>query len=709
MLFFLLLYLVSSDTFVIKAYYTKKPPKIDGYIENIWTEGDSITQFIQLEPDEGKPATEPTTVYILYDDEALYVAFKCITPRREPDIRVTTRDWTDGDEVSLYLDTFGDRRTAYQFSISAAGVQGDAFITEDGRNRDFSWEGIWFSSVTSCSIGYYVEIKIPFKSIQYKVGLKEWGINFKRYIPPRDEVAYWAPMRINEGLRVSRFGILEDINPGMRGRNLEIFPVSLLRHDKGYEKEETKPDLGIDLNWGLSSSYSLQVTLNPDFAQIEADPTKVNLSKYELYFPERRPFFVEGASTFKPSGVGENGFYNPLSIFYSRRIGKRLPDGSEVPFSVGFKLIGKGTGWELGVLGARTERAIYESSGELMEEPLSYYSVVRFLRQILGNSTLGFLYASKTESGGGTNRALSFDATLRTSEFQWALQTALSDRDGKGDFAMVSGFLWSSRKFVVLGSATSIGENFDVSQIGFVPEVGHKRYMIFGGPSFYPESGLFRTASFGIGVGRGKEGGENAWYKGSALNLNVQLRNNWGANLNISMGKDFEKDKYYWSKNYNLSFWSDWSKPLSGNFWFWKGYGYNYRREYFAFMGNFGGFIRYLFTKRLRISISLSGWLEWNPEGLWEEQTWVLRPRIQYALTKDLIVRLYTEHVLSIPKALVSKREWSSHRIGFLLSYNFRPKSWIYIALNDLENFEDGNYIQMERIFVFKVRYLFYF
>jgi hypothetical protein len=233
-----------------------------------------------------------------------------------------------GDVVSLMLDTFGDKRTAYKFAVSASGIRSDCRMLDDGRNRDYGWDGVWFASTRVYDWGYVVEMEIPFRSIQYDETLSSWGVDFDRWIPVSNEDLYWTSYEENEGLRISKFGTLElnGNRPTVKGLNLEIYPVGIAKaslvRDGVYE---VAPDAGIDLFYNPSQKFTFQLTANPDFAQIEADPFDFNISRYESYFEERRPFFTQGNEIFMPSGRERNsGFYRPLELFYSRRIGKKL-------------------------------------------------------------------------------------------------------------------------------------------------------------------------------------------------------------------------------------------------------------------------------------------------------------------------------------------------------------------------------------------------
>ena len=192
---------------------------------------DSAKSFVQRYPDEGKPATDSTVVFVMYDATNLYVAFKCYARPGQLTLQVASRDDREGDNVGLLLSTFDDKSSAYYFCVNAKGVQYDSRITCDANSYDNSWDGVWFSDAKVTDYGYCAELRIPFKTIRYKPGLDTWGINFDRYVPRNDQQSDWALQR-HGILKVSQAGRLEGIQPHSRGINLEVYPVGLVRYDQ---------------------------------------------------------------------------------------------------------------------------------------------------------------------------------------------------------------------------------------------------------------------------------------------------------------------------------------------------------------------------------------------------------------------------------------------------------------------------------------------
>jgi len=398
--FLIVLYVIDGSTLLFadstKVMLLKKlnsEIKIDGIIDPVWDQADSVSDFVQHEPYYDKKPSRKTTAKLITTEKALYCLIYCEEDKKNIQQRTGKLDDFGGDVVSLMLDTFGDKRTAYKFAVSASGIRSDCRLLDDARNRDYSWDGVWFSAAKTYDWGFAVEMEIPYRSIQYDEKLNEWGLDFDRWIPARSEDVYWCRYVENEGQRVSKFGrlIFEDFKPSVKGLNLEIFPVGI---SKAVYQQDGKYDVqsnaGIDIFYNPSQRLTYQLTANPDFAQIEADPFTFNISRYESYFNERRPFFTQGNEVFMPSGRERNtGFYRPLELFYSRRIGKKLLDGSEVPLLLGTKAFGRIRDWEYGGFLAMTGEKDYIEDGAPQKELQAVFGSARFKKQILGNSSIG--------------------------------------------------------------------------------------------------------------------------------------------------------------------------------------------------------------------------------------------------------------------------------------------------------------------------------
>ncbi|MCW8810631.1 MAG: carbohydrate binding family 9 domain-containing protein, partial [Ignavibacteriaceae bacterium] len=395
--------------------------KIDGIIENVWSSADSVVKFFQLSPYYNRPPTNRTVAKVLTTDDALYCLMICYQKREDILAVSGVLDDYTGDIVSLMIDTFNDKQTAYKFAVNASGVRMDSRLLDDARNRDYSWDGIWFADSKIYNWGYVVEMKIPYKSIKYEKSLTEWGLDFDRWIPAQNEDLYWCEYEQTEGQRISKFGklVFDNFQPTATGLNLEIYPVGLMKVNyTDNEKYKVDPDAGLDIFYNPSQKLTYQLTVNPDFAQIEADPFDFNISRYESYFDERRPFFTEGQEVFMPSGRQTNtGFYRPMELFYSRRIGKLLPDGKRVPLILGTKAFGRLGDWEYGGFLAMTDEVNYKNEDDIdTVEQRAYFGSGRIKKQVFGNSSIGLLFVGK-QTKDNTYGVIDIDGAFRESNW----------------------------------------------------------------------------------------------------------------------------------------------------------------------------------------------------------------------------------------------------------------------------------------------------
>ncbi len=691
----LLLFASGADDGRIEARFVLTAPVIDGILEEVWTQADSSDRFCQCRPDDKGPPSQKTVVFVLADHENLYVAFRCYDT--EPDklvLRLRPRDDQTGDKVGLWLDTFGDKTTAYDFEITAGGVMGDCYIAQDGQLADETWDGVWFGAARRQEYGYTVEIKIPYKSIRFKPGLAEWGVNFYRVVDRTMEEDYWFPQRVTDYLKISRSGIVSGIRPAVRGQQMDFYPVGLMRYEEG-EARDLSPDGGLDFFWSVDPSSKVQLTFNPDFAQIEADPFQLNLTKYELWLQERRPFFTETQELFSPPyapiTIGE-----PIALYYSRRIGRSLPDGKAVPILSGLRYSSRFERFQAGVMGVACAATDYECGDDLLTEPQSYYAVARLKRDFLNNSEVGLLYAGK-ENNEYANRAMGVDGVLRHEALSFSFQgagTMIRDEPGGWGGKVDAGY--QKRNYFVGAGAKEIGAQFDPGGVALQPWKG-RQYGVVGGVSIYNWDQL-RKASTGAFAGRSQEAGES--YTGSYLGFwaTSVVKDNLGFAIEVQRNDDFEVDREYETVSYSGTFWTNYSKPVyfSGSF-YWSTLLYNYRREYFAPSGSMAFQTALRPRTNVSIGINMSDLIECDPTGAIVADNVVWWPRVTWSVTNNLHLRLAAE-----PNFITDV-----HSMNVLLSYNFRPKSWIYVAFNETRATDELTF--SGRAAVVKVRYLIYF
>jgi hypothetical protein len=365
-------------------------PAIDGTLdERAWLDAVPMTGFVQAEPFEGEPASEATEVRILYDDEAIYIGVICHDS--DPSLIVTTdsrRDASLGemDSFQMIFDTFHDRQNGFVFGTNAAGVQYDAQVRDQG-DQTSSWDGSWEVRTSVTAESWIAEFRIPLRTLRYGPAPQTWGVNFFRNIQRTRERTYWSPLaRVYDLGRLSSAGELGGLNLGTP-RNFKLLPYvvgSANRNFTGGSDTDLDRDVGFDVKFGVTPSMNLDVTYNTDFAQVEVDTQQINLTRFNLRFPEKRPFFLENSGLF---AIGKG---SELDLFFSRRIG--LDDeGLLVPIRGGGRLTGKVNGVNVGVLNMQT--------GDAGTQPGNNYSVLRVSRELRNRSGIGAMFVNRSATG----------------------------------------------------------------------------------------------------------------------------------------------------------------------------------------------------------------------------------------------------------------------------------------------------------------------
>ena len=401
----------------------RDPIEIDGKLDEVtWNNAPVLTDFIQNEPDEGAPATERTEVAILYDDDSLYIGVRAFDSEAKKIKSILARRDTEcpSDWIKIWIDSYHDHLTAFEFAVNPSGVKRDTYWSNDYK-KDDDWDGVWDVEVSVDKQGWVAEFRIPYGQIRFpEKDVQTWGFQVSRIIARKNETSYWR--HVPKGVQgfVSLFGDLKGISGIPAPKRLQILTYIMGRNSL-QPAEEGNPfqkrsdyfaNLGLDLKYGLSSNLTLDATFNPDFGQVEADPAQVNLTVFETYFSEKRPFFIEGKDILNfPLGL-ETGSTGSESLFYSRRIGRppqgypssakyaRVPENSTILGA--FKLTGKSAkGWSLGLMEAITGReqaSLISWEGEKTEEtvePLTNYFFGGIKKEFRdGRTTLGMTFTA---------------------------------------------------------------------------------------------------------------------------------------------------------------------------------------------------------------------------------------------------------------------------------------------------------------------------
>ncbi len=705
----LALFVTAAPTKTVNVTTVATPPRIDGRIEEVWSQADSSDDFVQSWPDDGGAASERTVVRLLQDDGNLYVAFRCYAARHRPVAVLYGLE----EEVTLFLDPTDSRSNGYFFRVYGSGLYLDGMLLDDGNNWDWSWDCVWYAATKMYDDRYEVEIRIPFKSIRYRPDAVEWGVNFDRMIAANQERLVWQHVPEEEGgMRVSNAGRLAGVDPQARGYYFELYPEGFVRYDQDARDtvktvadiaERVRPRASLNLKWDLTPQTSLNATVLPDFAQIEADPYSFNLSRYPTYLSERRPFFVEGREFFRMTG-SRNG-YGSLNTFDSRRIGKAV--GQEpVPILGGLKLTSRQGFTNLGAIGAYTD-ALKDTGGNVIE-PRRAFGVLSGRTRIAEQTTGGLIFSGTMADADDYNFALGGDWNFSTGPHNAVIQAAASDRNGKTGWGLnstYSGLL--NGNIAAEGALQAISDSFDVTDIGFVPWAGRVQFHAAAGPRFRGRGELARlTVMPRLGFTR-EPGSDNLSY-GAGVGANASLRSNCYIYVGGEAGQQAEADTQFPVNSLNLSVEKTHLKynlSFGGN----AGRGYNYSRGFVAY--NASDWLYYTFYIAGHVAVVVGGSNNWelDPQNRVVGVTTVARPRVDVRLNSKTSINLYDEIVLRTPETRWDSTQFRSNRIGCLFSWNFLPKSWLYVAFNDFR-FDSGEGLALaSRVGAVKLRYLFYF
>ncbi len=489
-------------------------PMLDGVVlgDPAWDGAVPGTGFVQTQPDEGQPASERTEVRIVFTGDTLYFGVVCYD--RDPASIIVTdsrRDSSlaDSDSFQIILDTFFDRQNGFVFGTSPSGQEYDGQLVNEGAGGsgmgrggqtegagggfNQNWDGVWQVRTTISEVGWSAEFAIPFRTLRFPAGREQrWGVNFQRNIRRRNESAYWAPLpRQFDLFRVSLAGQLTDVQaPEGLWRTLQLTPYvigeAIGRADRPAAGVEALGNFGGDLKYGVTSGLALDLTYNTDFAQVEVDEQQINLDRFNLFFPEKRPFFLENAGAFTVSNSGGAVFNDPgqTELFFSRRIGIDAA-GQAIPILAGARLSGRvSENVTVGFLNMQTETVDGRT-------PANNFTVARLRRDLPNRSSIGGLLVSRQATGERAgaddhNRTYAFDGRWGfgqnglVSGFAARTETpGLAGRDHAFDVAVD----YNTEAWRLRGSIMEMGEHFN-PEVGFVRRTGFRKI----------DAGVFNTS-----------------------------------------------------------------------------------------------------------------------------------------------------------------------------------------------------------------------
>jgi hypothetical protein len=479
----------------------QKPPTVDGRVsDEVWLTSEPYTGFTQQDPIEGAPATERTEVRVLFDRSNVYIGIICFDS--EPDKIIVNQsrrdaDISETDSVIIVLDTFNDTQNAFVFGTNPLGIEYDGQVAGEGQASGISsrgsgtqgsqrgginafnpnWDGDWRVRSAITERGWETELAIPLKTLRYEAGGdRTWGFNVKRNIRRKNEQVFLSAIpRGSDVFRVSMAAKLTGLDLPQR-RDVKFTPYVLASANKDYtlttDQLDRKGDIGLDVKWGVRPNLTADFTVNTDFAQVEADEEQVNLTRFDLFFPEKRPFFLENASMF------QFGAPQQVDLFFSRRIG--LAGGLPIDILGGARLSGKVGSYNVGVLNMQTDDAVEDLSGRVIS-PANNFGVIRLQREV-GRSNVGAIFVNRQGTGDlalnrDYNRAYGIDTAWQATQngklFAFIARTDSPSDRGGSDYSGRLFYNYTNNVWQISGGYSQVGENFN-PEVGFLPRRGYR-------------------------------------------------------------------------------------------------------------------------------------------------------------------------------------------------------------------------------------------
>ena len=698
---------------IITAIRVTEEIRLDGNLdEPAWMLATPASSFTQWSPQPGLPSPERTEVRILYDDDNLYIGALCFdSDAANIVVNELKEDYQpeDTDSLHLYIDSLHDRRSGFLIGTTPVGAKRDAQISDAGQ-LNVDWDGVWDSKTTINEDGWFAEIVIPFKTLRFKnADLQEWGLNISRRIRRRNETSYWAPIPVRyRATNLELAGTLKGLENIRQGRNLKIKPfvtAGITQVRVGDEMETLRSlanlkdyDGGVDLKYGITPSVTLDATYRTDFAQVEADQQQVNLTRFNLFFPEKRDFFLENAGVFS-FGPGGN-----MLPFFSRSIGlapagTAIPAGTPVPIVGGSRVTGQLGNYNVGFLAMKTE-ALTTETGSL---PSNNYLVGRIRRSLLSNSWIGGIVTSRDSTQPGDyNRAYGTDAHFRFDKLSfdsYVLQTDTPGRSGKNQARRFQSG-WVGDELVLNAEYNEVQTNFS-PQVGFVRRGNMLQYA--GDFSWLPrlQGSSIRNLRFGTSLDY-YEGGSTGKIETRTHSATAGMLLQNEGSFDFTVNRTFDRllsaariqgisipPGDYQYTDYSVRFSTDASEKISGNAnvaWgeFWDGH----RRS-------LSGGVAVKPTYRMSMDFTynrnrvelLNGTSTSNLAGA----------RFIYGLSPRSFLNAFFQY------------NGSTHEVSTNIRFNimYRPLSDLYLVYNDRRNTQTDQV--MERAFIVKLTNLFNF
>lgn len=592
---------------------------LDGRVEAAeWEGAGTLTSLTQLQPNAGDPASQTTLIHVLYDDRMIYFGIESRDSDPSRISRtVTRRDgevWED-DAVALILDTFDDNSNAYVFMVNSLGTQQDERWADNGRTRDAKWDANWTSVGVLTEDGWSAEVAIPFETVRFDRRSDQWGFNAIRYVPRNLEQSHWVP-GLPEWFRIGEIGAITGLElTDVVTKNYTVIPYVQFAFTEG---DKPKGEVGLDLRYNLASNLGVDLTFNPDFATVEADVEQVNLTRYELSYPEKRPFFLEGAENYSTR----------IRQFYSRRIG-------DIPW--GGKINGKVGSWKVNALVAQSDSSA-GSPSETGED--AYFAVGRITRELGNSSNIGLIGANRTFDGENYG-SLGLVGTLFFSEYLGMTSQVIRSYGDSSDGAWTYFFRpsYDSQTGHFHVRYTHVGENVkeNMNGVGFIRDDNRREVDSNIRKQFWINRAGFQDLTPSVNYNRfwSQSGDLRSWDVSSNISLNAFQ--NWSLKLanreEFKAQEDglFEKDFRNSLNQVDLTFDSRTGRSITAYY----GKGENFDSD----LERFGGRVNLKLTDALNATYDLSrAWFSPDPD---DRSSWIHYIRATYYLNKDMYFKLF--------------------------------------------------------------------
>ena len=719
------------------ATRTPVPPRIDGKVDAVWLRAKKYDHFIQRYPDQGKPATEETYFLVMYDDENLYLLFimRDADPQNIP-ARLVDRDYyfSPDDNINFYLDTFNDQQRAFYFSTNPLGVKRDGLISNNGNRLDLNWDCVFDVAARKNKYGWVAEFKIPLKSIRFSLqnSPQKWGFNIWRVRRKNREISYWSLVSQDYRIyRLDRGGVLVIPDNNIRpGEQIQVWPYLTARSQTEDGIITNKPNAGVDVQYAITPENILNFTLNPDFGQVEIDREQINLDKrFELFYPEKRPFFLENTSLFNQI----------IKTFYSRRI------GANSDIKGGLKFTGRSGKNSYGALAVATgdwkNRGIGDPNSDPPEE---WYSVLRYQRDILQASNVGIMAVDLERNMWGRDYQFSRNVSLDwnifiglQNAFRGQVVYAANGPAGKVGKAATASLVHYDQRFMVGLSWMHYDADFDVDMTGFFPKLPNKG-KDYGGLllEYHPviNKGFVRSWGIQTVISGWKETLEGSPSLGNQSTAWVEFMDQSRVSFITSFYRDVEsdyrvsplKDIVYTGQDYTLRVQTDISKPVY--FTASASYATQYYFQTYSVGKTMGlttsltlkpisnAFFTFSYERRRFLDDSLK-LMPRERIGQSDAQVWIAKGR--YLFSRDVFSRVFLQFTNGAEQyrwVLVNGNYELRYDVfdrlsaNILLGWRFRPLSTIYLVYTDeWDNYNLPRLTSRNRILFFKISYLFDF